>query len=50
MKSKLVLSLIVLVALLISAFTWYGRYQHSYRMVNVGGDTNQCKCTQRLER
>ncbi len=49
-RSMFYLGGMLLIALIVSAFAWHQHRQHQYRMVNVGGDTNKCECSKRLER
>ena len=50
MKIKLVVSGVILMMVLASAYAWYQHREKAYRMVNVGGEKNQCECSKRIER
>lgn len=50
MKIKIVMSGVILMMALASAYAWYHHREHTYRMVNVGGEKNQCECSKRIER
>lgn len=55
MKTKrlrvILLALVACIAAMGAIFYFdSGREDGSYKMVNVGGETNKCTCSQRLER
>ncbi len=41
---------ITLLIFIAMALAGYHHRQERYRVVNVGGDTNKCECSKRLER
>ena len=51
MRNRIVLFVILALLTLAGTFALWSRERNkSYSMVNVGGSTNQCECTKRLER
>ena len=51
MRNRIILiAVLALLTLAGSLALWSRERNKSYPMVNVGGSTNQCECTKRLER
>ena len=49
-RSAILLGGIVLLLAFLTALAQHNHHASAYKAVNVGGDTNKCECSKRLER